>query len=128
MRLLSEEIPYWVWSAHGPTDSGLYYGRTFINGMIQCPIPGDAAQEMESFGYTIEEYVPGTWFSHWEKDPGSHRQRPVFKPIAVFPPHEAPAELPAEWAGFFAMYTNGGKLKKEHRKQSLTAALGIDGS
>lgn len=130
MRLLNESTYWWVWSHHGPADNGTNYGRTFVNGMIPCPIPGDCAQEMESFGYTIEEYVPGTWFSHWEKEPESFRQRPVFKPIATecdceepgfalvqpeFPPAELPEKLPDSWVEFFSHYTAGGKLKREYR-------------
>jgi len=119
MRLLDESTYYWVWSAHGPTDTGQYYGRTFKNGMIPCPVPGDIAQEFESFGYEIEAYEEGIWFSHWEKDPDHHfRQRPVFaelNPSESFPPAVLPERLPDDWADFFAKYTAGGKLRKEYR-------------
>jgi hypothetical protein len=119
IRLLNESTYYWVWSSHGPSDNGTYYGRTFVNGMVPCPMPGDIAQEFESFGFTIEEFVADTWFSHWEKEPNhGYRQRPIFKSIASqkFPPDELPERLPDTWQMFFGKYTNGGKLRKEFRK------------
>ena len=129
MRLLNEDTYYWVWSNHGPADNGTYYGRTMTDGMIPCPIPGDSAQEMESFGYSIEEYEPGTWFSHWEKCDGSHHYRPIFAPIPQpFPPAEMPEEMPDEWAAVFRMYDKRGRLKKEHRRVKLSDALGVDGN
>jgi len=119
MRLLDESTYYWVWSAHGPTDIGQYYGRTFQNGMIPCPVPGDIAQEFESFGYEIEAYIPGTWFVRWERVPDHHfRQRPVFGELnaaEAFPPAVLPEKLPDDWAELFAKYTAGGKLRKEYK-------------
>jgi hypothetical protein len=134
MRILDESTYYWVWSAHGKSDNGHYYNRTFVNGMVPCPLPGDIAAEMEAVGFCLTAFVEGEWFSHWEQDPGSFRQHPVFsatkpieysttannespvvEPAPVFPPVEFPAKLPPEWVSFFAKYTAGGSLKKEHR-------------
>jgi hypothetical protein len=119
MRILDESTYYWVWSAHGESDSGHYYNRTFVRGMVPCPLPGDIAAEMEAVGFSLTEYVPGEWFSHWERpDPADFRQCPVFKPIVAgdqFPPEGLPERLPDEWVDFFAHYTAGGRLKREYR-------------
>ena len=132
---IKDETTYWwVWSAHGETDNGLYYNRVFVKGMIPLPLPGDLARDLEYRGYYLTEYVPGEWFSHWVKDENhSFHQRPVFAPLVAEPvepkesaapsngdgfppvPQELTPKLPAEWVDFLSHYTNGGKLKKEFR-------------
>jgi len=122
---------WWVWSVHGETDSGIYYDRMFVKGMVPLPLPGDIASELEYRGYCLTEYVPGEWFSRWERDEGhAFHQHPVFAPLETktapvavetnsdeFPPipQVMPPRLPQEWVDFLSHYTNGGKLKKEFR-------------
>ncbi len=110
---------WWVWSAHGATDNGLYYGRVFIKGMVPLPLPGDVATELEYRGYYLTAYVDGDVFSHWEKDENhAFHQHPVFEQIEAgepFPPSVLPDNLPDSWVEFFSRYTASGRLKKEYR-------------
>jgi hypothetical protein len=125
IRILDETTFYWAWSAQGPADHGIFYGRYFSKGIVPLPLPGDVAGDLEARGFYLTPYVDGEWHSGWEKDENhSFHQHPVFAPIAEvvqpaqngeFPdvPETRPERLPAEWVEFFACYTAGGKLKKE---------------
>jgi len=138
IRILDETHYFWVWSAHGPTDQGIFYQRSFVKGMVICPLPGDLASDLEAHGFRLTAYVPGEWFSHWEKEENhSFHQYPVFSPLcasgdgstsdkvsdigaplpaaSAFPPDELPETLPVEWVEFFDKYSAGGRLKKAHR-------------
>jgi len=120
LRIFDDTIGYWVWSPHGPSDNGINFGRSFVDGMIPYPVPGDIAQEMESFAYMVEKYEPGTWFAGWEKDPDSYRFRPIFQNLEVSGPGlpslnavtELPETLPDEYRELYERYTKGGKLRK----------------
>ena len=119
INILDTSHYYWVWSAHGPSDTGMYYDRSFVQGMVPCPLPGDIAGELQFRGFHLTPYEPGSWFSHWEPDENhSFHQHPVFKPIVAgdqFPPEGLPERLPESWVEFFSHYTAGGKLKQGHR-------------
>lgn len=138
IRIMDNTHFFWVWSAHGPTDQGVYYDYSFVKGKVPLPLPGEAARELEFRGYFTTPFVEGEWFSHWEKEEGhSFHQRPVFKPLAElakpvadetkeesavsnsdgFPPipQDLTPRLPPEWVDFLSHYTAGGKLKKEFR-------------
>jgi len=117
-----------VWSAQGPNDHGIFYGRNFVKGIVPIPFPGDVAGDLEAHGYYLTPYVEGEWFSHWEKDENhSFHQHPIFKPLTElikpvssgngFPavPEELPERLTDEWLWFFEKYTASGRLKKEYR-------------
>ena len=134
---IKDETTYWwVWSAHGETDNGLFYNRVFVKGMIPLPLPGDIARDLEYRGYYLTEYVEGVWFSHWKKDENhAFHQHPIFKPLTElikpavievvepasngdgFPsiPQVMVPKLPPDWVDFLSHYTVGGKRKKEFR-------------
>ena len=138
IRILDATTFFWCWSAHGPTDTGIFYDRSFVEGKVPVPLPGDIAIDLEAHGFFLSPYIPGEWFSHWEKNEGhSFHQHPVFKPlteliqpIEVEQPEESAASngdgfppvpqkflprLSPEWVDFLSHYTAGGKLKKEYR-------------
>ena len=136
IRILDESHYYWVWSAHGPSDQGMYYNRMFVRGMVPCPLPGDIAGDLEGHGFYLTPYVDGEWFSHWVKDENhAFHQRPVFAPIKTkhsdeFPsvPSRPPPRLPDEWVNFVALYTARGNLKKQYKETAVaTEATGTDG-
>ena len=84
MRIFGDDNYYWVWSRNGPAETGLHFGRTFHNGMIPVPMPGDIAMEMESLAYVVKEYEPGTWFKDWELKDGTWT--PVFAKVDFVKP------------------------------------------
>ncbi|KKK94437.1 hypothetical protein LCGC14_2682870 [marine sediment metagenome] len=126
IRILDETTFFWAWSAQGPADHGIFYGRFMDHGIVPLPLPGDVAGELEAHGFYLTPYVAGEWFAGWEKDENhSFHQHPVFAPIAEvvkpvnggFPeaPDTKPDQLSVSWVELLSCYTAGGKLKKEYR-------------
>ena len=127
IRTLDETTFYWAWSAQGPADHSIFYGRFFSKGIVPLPLPGDVAADLEAHGFYLTPYNEGEWFSGWEKDENhSFHQHPVFKPVAEVvkhasngefpePPDAKPEQLSVSWVELFSCYTAGGKLKKEYR-------------
>ena len=107
---------YWVWSPHGSADDGISFDRRFLDGMIPCPVSGEDAERFEIYGYCVERYEPGTWFSHWDTD----RKRPIFAPVGTQPQEglprltltSLPERLPDEYVELLEKYTKGGKLRR----------------